>query len=191
VIASRAGLAAGAFFAVALLAGCSTLKPVTLDASASFDAHGRMSVHYKDLKGGKEDTVFGRFEWIEHGPTVDLALLDPLGQGIATVHAAPGDAVLKLADGREFHGASADLLTQEALGYTVPVEGLRSWLVGRSSVAGKKPEANPDGGLMLKEAGWTIDYPAPEMPPRRIDLHYSGPDIALDLRLAIEEPSLS
>ena len=188
--ASRTGLLAG-LFALSLLSGCSTLEPLHADASASFDAHGRMSVHYKDLKGGKEDTVFGRFEWIEHGATVDLALLDPLGQGIATVHAAPGDAILKLADGREFRGQSADLLTRQALGYSVPVEGLRSWLVGRSSMPNKAPVPNPDGGVMLQEAGWTIDYPVAEMPPRRIDLHYLGPDIALDLRLAIEDPNPS
>ncbi len=186
MIASKAGLAAGVL-ALALLSACSTLKPRPADASASFEAHGRVSVHYKDWKGGKEDTVFGRFDWIEHGSTVDLALLDPLGQGIATVHAAPGDAVLKLSDGREFHGASADLLTREALGYTIPVEGLRSWLNGRPSLANTKPEPNPDGGVMLKEAGWTIDYPTPDMPPKRIDLHYPGPEIALDLRLAIED----
>jgi outer membrane lipoprotein LolB len=190
VRASRAGLLAGVL-ALFALSACSTLKPVAADASASFDAHGRMSVHYKDLKGGKEDTVFGRFEWIEHGATVDLSLLDPLGQGIATVHAAPGSATLKLADGRELHGQSADLLTQQALGYTVPVEGLRSWLVGRSSLPNKVPEPNPDGGLMLNEAGWRIDYPALNMPPKRIDLHYLGPDIALDLRLAIEDPDPS
>ena len=189
-MASRAGRLAG-MLVVLMLSACSTLMPVRPDASASFDAHGRMSVHYKDLKGGKEDTVFGRFEWIEHGTTVDLSLLDPLGQGIATVHAAPGDAILKLADGREFRGQSADLLTQQALGYTVPVEGLRSWLVGRSSMPDKTPQPNPDGGLVLQEAGWTIDYPSPDMPPKRIDLHYLGSDIALDLRLAIEAPDPS
>ena len=118
-------------------------------------------------------------------------MLDPLGQGIATIHTAPGAATLKLADGREFHGQSADLLTLEALGYTVPVEGLRSWLVGRSSLPNKTPEANPDGGLMLKEGGWSVDYPSSDMPPKRIDLHYLGPDIALDLRLAIEDPNPS
>jgi len=185
---SSAGGHAGLWALAALLGACSTLATVKNDATSTFDAQGRMSVHYRDLHGGKEDTVFGRFAWIEHGNSVDLSLLDPLGQGIATVHAEPDDATLKLNDGRVFHGPSAEALTQEALGYSVPVTGLRSWLQGRSSVPGKAPVTGPDGALTLSESGWTVEYPNAQMPPRRIDLHYPGPDIALDLRLAIEAP---
>jgi outer membrane lipoprotein LolB len=186
--AARAGQRAGWLVVCALLAGCAGLATVKNDTSSTFNAEGRISVHYKDLKGGKEDTLFGRFDWVEHDRTVDLALLDPLGQGIATVHAEPDNATLKLNDGRVFHGPSAEALTLDALGYTIPVTGLRSWLQGRSSIAGSRPGDNPDGGLVLKESGWTIDYPDKNMPPRRIDLHYPGPDIALDLRIAVEAP---
>ena len=176
----------GASCGLVLLAACSTLEVPKSDASASFDARGRLSVHYQELNGGKEDTVFGRFEWIEHGDIVDLSLLDPLGQGVATVHAAPGHAELKLSDGRQFEGTSADQLTREALGYTVPIEGLRSWLLGRASVPGSAPVPGKDGGLDLKEAGWSVHYPAVTMPPRRIDLSYPGPEVALEIRIAIE-----
>ncbi len=173
---------------ICLFAACSTLQVPKADTSASFDAHGHLSVHYRELDGGKEDTVFGRFEWIEHGSSVDLALLDPLGQGIATVHAAPGHAELKLNDGRQFQGSSADQLTREALGYTVPVEGLRSWLQGRASTPGGVLVVNQDGGVDLQEAGWRVHYPDASIPPRRIDLSYPGPDVALDIRIAIEAP---
>ena len=171
-----------------LLSACSTLQIPKLDASASFDAHGRLSVHYRELDGGKEDTVFGRFEWIEHGDTVDLSLLDPLGQGIATVHATPDHAVLRLSDGRQFEGTSADQLTHQALGYTVPVQGLRSWLLGHASTPGGTLVPDKDGGLDLKEAGWSVHYPESALPPRRIDLSYPGPEVALDIRIVVEAP---
>lgn len=168
------------------LAGCATAPHVDSDASATFDTHGRLSVHYRDFASGKDDTVFGRFDWIEHGKTVDLSLLDPLGQSIAIVHAEPAHATLRLADGRTFEGNSAEDLTKEALGYTVPIAGLRSWLLGHADEPSDIPAKDADGAIVLHEMGWTIRYPDASLPPKRIDLSYPGPGVALDLRLAIE-----
>jgi outer membrane lipoprotein LolB len=179
-----AGLVAG--FIWLLCAGCTTLRPAEHDTRATFYTHGRLSVHYRDLQSGKEDTVFGRFDWVEHGSTVDLSLLDPLGQSIAIVHSEPGLATLKLSDGRTFEGASAEDLTQQALGYMVPIAGLRSWLLGHAEDAALKPSVDADGALVLHEMNWTVRYPDATLPPKRIDLSYPGPGVALDLRLAIE-----
>jgi outer membrane lipoprotein LolB len=180
-------LAAG--FAVSFLLASCALFPTkhTLQADSSFEAHGRISVHYHDFASGKEETEFGRFDWIEHGNVVDLTLLDPLGQGIATVHAEPHAATLKLANGQQYRGSSADDLTQNALGYTVPIEGLRGWLTGKPSIAGDAMTLDADGGMTLRESGWMVHYPSASMPPKRIDLTFPGPGVALDIRLALEE----
>jgi len=170
-----------------LFAACAMLEaPKAPDPSATFSTQGRLSVHYHDFASGKEDTVFGRFDWTEHGRDVDLSLLDPLGQSIAMVHAEPDHATLRLSDGRTFEGASAEDLTREALGYPVPVAGLRAWLLGRANDPSIKPTTDPSGALVIHESNWTIHYPDAGMPPRRIDLSYPGPGVSLDLRLAIE-----
>jgi outer membrane lipoprotein LolB len=189
VLSRATGLVAG--FIWLFCAGCSTLRPAPHDTDATFYAHGRLSVHYRDLQSGKEDTVFGRFDWVEHGSTVDLSLLDPLGQSIAIVHSEPGRATLKLADGRAFEGDSAEDLTQEALGYTVPIAGLRSWLLGHAEDPALKPSVDADGAVVLHEMNWTVKYPDATVPPKRMDLSYPGPGVALDLRLALEAPDAS
>jgi outer membrane lipoprotein LolB len=186
VLSRATGLLAGVIWL--LCAGCSTLGSAQHDSSATFYSHGRLSVHYRDLQSGKEDTVFGRFDWVEHGSTVDLSLLDPLGQSIAIVHSEPGSATLKLSDGRTFDGTSAEDLTREALGYTVPIAGLRSWLLGRAEDPSLKPSIDADGALVFHEMDWTVKYPDAVLPPKRIDLSYPGPGVSLDLRLAIEAP---
>jgi outer membrane lipoprotein LolB len=139
-----------------------------------------------------EETVFANFDWSERGPDVDLDLLDPLGQSIARVRAAPGASTLTLRDGRVFSGPSPEALTLQVLGWTLPVGGLRAWLEGRAA----NPETplatlDADGNRRLVENGWTIVYMKEEgvSQPRRLNLSYPGPGISLDLRIVIDTRS--
>jgi outer membrane lipoprotein LolB len=180
-----------------VLCGCASLgldqKPLHLgDTGFDRELTGRISVHYQSLSTDQQETIFANFDWSEHGSKVDLDLLDPLGQTIARVRAAPEMTTLTLNDGRVYSGVTPEALTAQVLGWTLPVEGLRAWLEGRPL----HPEAadssiDADGNHRLVEEGWTIVYTleAGDTAPRRLNLSYPGPGVALELRIVVDSRS--
>ncbi len=185
------------------LAGCATLPSANESRLAGARSiEGRLSVRYKDLAGGKEDALSGRFEWTQRGDEIELSLLDPLGQTVALIRSAPGRSSVAFRDGRKVEGATPEALTQDTLGWTVPLSGLGSWLDGRAA-AGSSAVMLADGGL--RQDNWTIRFVRDEdtsksasdaatntatgAPPRRIDLHYPGPPAEIEMRLVIDQRS--
>lgn len=157
---------------------------------------GRLSVRYKDLASDKEDALSGRFEWTQNGDDIELGLLDPLGQTVALIRSDPQRSSITFRNGRKVEGATPEALTQETLGWTVPLRGLGSWLAGKPA-AGSTAVALDDGGM--RQDNWTIRFvrdPSPpagdvaeRSAPRRIDLHYPGPPAEIDMRLVIDQRS--
>ena len=182
------------------LAGCATIPSANNQGGLAGvrSIEGRLSVRYKDLEGGKEDALSGRFEWTQRGDDVELSLLDPLGQTVALIRSAPGRSSIAFRDGRKVEGATPEALTQDTLGWTVPLSGLASWLDGRAA-AGSPAVTLADGGL--RQDNWTIRFvrdettgkravdAATSAPPRRIDLRYPGPPAEIEMRLVIDQRS--
>lgn len=173
----------------ALAAGCASnpQSPRELQRGAE-SIDGRISIRYKDLASGKEDALSGRFAWVTTGDALELRLLDPIGQSVALVETAPGRATVTFRDGRKVEGIDAESLTQQTLGYALPLHGLRSWLAGRAA-PGSDVSRLPDG--RLRQDGWTIRFVAPDdaatgQPPRRIDLEYPGPPAEIEMRLVVD-----
>lgn len=181
---------------VMLLAGCSTITPkqppVGQEVAAERALAGRISVHYRVFETSREETVFANFDWAERADDVDLSLLDPLGQTIAQVHSTPLASTLTLRDGRVFRGDSPEALTNEVLGWTLPVRGLRAWLAGHPAETATPPGAtDAEGNRRFEEDGWTIVYPDDKAGtlPRRVNLTYPGPKIAIDLKIIVDTRS--
>lgn len=194
---------ASAAWLLFFLAGCAAIPSANenrLAGARSID--GRLSVRYKDLASGKEDALSGRFEWTQRGDHVELSLLDPLGQTVALIRSDPGRSSIAFRDGRKVEGATPEDLTQDTLGWTVPLSGLASWLDGRAA-AGSPAATLADGGL--RQDNWTIRFvrdedaskvagsaainAAANTPPKRIDLHYPGPPAEIEMRLVIDQRS--
>ena len=149
---------------------------------------GRLSVRYKDLASGKEDALSGRFEWTGRGDDVELILLDPLGQTVALIRSDPDHSSITFRDGRKVEGATPEALTQDTLGWTVPLRGLGSWLDGRAA-SGSAAVTLDDG--RLRQDNWTIRFvregESSKSPlPKRIDLFYPGPPAEIEMRLVID-----
>jgi outer membrane lipoprotein LolB len=92
--------------------------------------------------------------------------------------------VLTTAEPREYSARDAEALTEEVLGFRLPLSGLADWIRGRpSDEAAAKVERDEQGRLRaLEERGWKIEYQEYEGKlPSRMRLTY--PDI--ELRLAI------
>jgi outer membrane lipoprotein LolB len=189
--AARA-VAAG-MFAIALTA-CNTLPPGALDRTVQGQTiEGRMSVRYKDLASNKEDASSGRFVWTTSGDELELSLLDPLGQTVALIHSNKERSSIVFRDGRKVNGATPEALTEQTLGWTVPLRGLRYWLAGQPDRDGSVTRLD-DG--RIRQDNWTIrfqrdDGAAADALPKRIDLIYPGPPAEIELRLVVDQRSAS
>ena len=142
-------------------------------------------MRYKDLASGKEDALSGTFRWTERDDDIELALLDPLGQSVALIRSSPSGSTLTFRDGRRVDGATPEALTREALGWTVPLRGLRTWLDGKPAGGATATPLEADG---FRQDNWTVRFQKADGTdkPRRIDLSYPGPPAEIDLRLVVD-----
>jgi outer membrane lipoprotein LolB len=169
-------------FALALLLGaCAEMQFLQPLQDLDFELGGRIALQYGDNAGS------GNIAW-RHGARSDEMLLSsPLGQGIARIVRDGNQVTLTSQDGREHRASDAESLTEQVLGFRLPLVGLADWVRGRAAPA---PAAAPtresrdgEGRLLeLEQAGWQIEYQAYEGDrPTRLRVRYPG----LELRLAI------
>ena len=171
----------GAAAALLLLAACATPEFLFPAADAEFELSGRIAVRYRDDAGS------GNISW-RHGARADEMLLtSPLGQGLARIVRSGDQVVLTAQDGREFKAADAESLTEQVLGFRVPLRGLADWVRGRPAPApAPAMQRNDASGRLaeLEQAGWRIEYLEYQGGlPSRLKLSFPG----VELRLAISE----
>ncbi len=162
------------------LAGCAELQTASFERPV-FELHGKLAAR----EG--EDGFSGNIAW-RHGERADEVLITtPLGQGVARIVRDPNGVVVTTAEPKEYRGPDAESISQEALGYRLPLAGLADWVQGRlsSKLPSGRIERYPDGrAKRLEQGGWTIDYlDYANGRPSRLRLSYPG----LELRLAVTE----
>jgi outer membrane lipoprotein LolB len=166
-----------AVLAGAWLTGCAELAFLMPAQDLEFELSGRIAVHYRD------QAASGSLAW-RHAPRADEMLItSPLGQGIARIVRERDAVVLTTPDGREHRAADAESLTEQVLGFRVPLAGLADWVRARPAPGPSRVRRAADGRLeLLEQAGWRIEYLefAGER-PSRLKLSYPG----LELRLAV------
>jgi outer membrane lipoprotein LolB len=157
-----------------------TLLPV----QAAFEASGRLSA-----KHGTEGLA-ANFQWRHESARDELELVSPLGQTIAVLTGDGAGVRLQAADGRVLTAGNWTALTEQGLGWPLPVDGLKYWMQGAARVGAPfTSEAGADGrAAVLRQDGWTIVYqgyretPSAGWRPSQMTLSY--PEV--DLRLAID-----
>jgi outer membrane lipoprotein LolB len=187
--------------AIVAISGCASVKPQgpsTSNAATAVTAqtqrayHGRFAVQYADQYGHQQN-VYGNFDWQETGDTVTLQLRNPLGQTLAIVTSSPASATLELPNRQPLTADNVSTLMQNALGFTLPVEGLRYWLqpsAAPTSRAKTIPDPNQQSRLKeIQQDGWTIDYlayaDAPATGVKRVNLVREQPP--LDIKLVLDQ----
>jgi outer membrane lipoprotein LolB len=187
--------------AVVALAGCASVKPQgpsTSNAATSVTAQtsrayqGRFAIQYND-QNGQQRNAYGNFSWQETGDTVTLQLRNPLGQTLAIVTSSPSAATLELPNRQPLTADNVTTLMQDALGFALPVEGLRYWLQPSPAPTSRaKTEKDPEQPSRLKQItqdGWTVDYlayaDAPSTGVKRVNLSRSEPP--LDIKLVLDQ----
>jgi outer membrane lipoprotein LolB len=166
-----------------LLAACATPQFLLPAADAEFELAGRIAMRYRDDAGS------GNIAWRHASRSDEMLLTTPLGQGMARIVRRGDEVTLTAQDGREFKAADAEALTDQVLGFRLPLIGLADWVRGR---AAPKPAPEPKrerrdaaGRLAeLEQSGWRVEYlEYAGALPSRLTLTYPG----LELRLAISE----
>lgn len=184
-----------AFFCALLLAACaSPLRTANMPVRAEvrdFSLSARFALRY-EVNGTAAQNGSGRLEW-QHRTTGDQVLLsDPLGRGLAELEIAPGQSVLRLADGQRRTASDATALLEEALGIPLPLADLPGWLLGRGGAGAILHSDNLGRPLALQQGEWKITYSyddgdgegASGALPSRLVLQRGA---MLELRLRIEE----
>jgi len=155
---------------VTLLSACaSTAHQVTMSADSSarnqthlqrnakiqqFSLQGRIGVqtNSKGFSGG--------LQW-QHSPTNDdIALFSPLGGQVAQITKSSDQITLTDANGKQISAANAEMLTYNALGWSLPLTGLSDWSLGRPSSSPIQASTWDEQGLLttLNQDGWKIEF---------------------------------
>lgn len=164
--------------AATLLAGCATTGPQSQATVAPYQEtvslEGQLIVNYD--RDGKRETLTGKFAWNQKPGLIDVALMNPLGQTMATIAVTPRQATLTQSNGQSRSAADIDTLTAQTLGWSLPVNGLRDWMQGHATMAGgQRFAASPANHSVTTADGWRLTFVTWQDPnaakpiPKRID----------------------
>ena len=145
-----------------LLSGCATQAILPQVPEATGDLRGFV------LRGRVAVQTEGRgysagLRWSREGGIDHLRLLSPLGTTLAELEVGDSGAVLRHSDGETVTSSNVEVLAGEALGWEVPLRGLRHWILGRRNDSLPVAEEVRDerGRLvLLRQEGWQIRFPA-------------------------------
>lgn len=174
---------------VSLLAGCAVLptsapEPAQLSRNAldDFIIEGRFSLRQD------EQNHSGRLRWKHVGGSDEVLLASPFGQGVAEIVADARSASLTTSDSKTYSAADTESLTEQILGYRLPLSLLADWVRGRlvpERVAERDAFGRP---LAMRHEDWRVAYEydsdAPDALPGRLFAERIG---VFELRLRIDE----
>lgn len=172
------------FLVLMLLAGCAT-APVTVlrapQVDAPFAFNGRVLIKHN----GQRDS--SGIHW-EHHVRDEILLLGPLGYTVGRINRDSRGATLEDASGKRYAASDAESLMQEALGWQLPLSGLRHWVVAQPTPdAEYLAERNTSGQMsVLRQQGWEIRYsryagPALDALPLQLDMRREGFSVLLQI----------
>jgi outer membrane lipoprotein LolB len=138
-----------------LAGGCAQLAA---PPEKGFELAGRVAVRYEGKAGTESAT--GRVQWRHSDAADDLLVTNPLGQGVARILRGADGVRLETSDGRTYRAPDAEALTQEVLGWRLPLNGLADWMRGRPR-PGSSADVQPgeDGRpFSIRQDGWNVEY---------------------------------
>lgn len=102
----------------------------------------------------------GKLSWQHSNASDDISLYSPLGGQIASIKKMADSVTLEDANGNSISAVDAETLTQNALGWKLPLTGLADWSLGRPTPGPVIASTWDDQGhlITLKQDGWHIEY---------------------------------
>jgi outer membrane lipoprotein LolB len=175
-----------AILVCAAFAGCAAPggpAPAPERVANAFAIDGRVAVRYG------EESLSGRIAWTHAPDRDDLRLASPLGNQLAEIVRDPGGVTLTDSAQSRFGAPDVETLTEQRLGWRLPLGGLIDWVRARPGVGG---DAQRDGAgrlTRLREAGWDIAFDYADDTarlPRRLIMGYDRSERPLEIRLVID-----
>jgi outer membrane lipoprotein LolB len=188
----------GALLTLATLAGCRTLPPAPLNPSAPWAARRPQlqALEHFQLKGRVALSAGGNgfnanLRWSQQQARSQIALEGPLGVGGMQITADGAQLDVVTAHGERISNEAARAELTARLGFDVPLESLRYWVLGVPDPA-QPAEESLDGAQQrlatLIQDGWHIAYndytsAAGEILPSRMTLERES----VRVRLLVED----
>jgi outer membrane lipoprotein LolB len=141
-------------------------RQALLSAQRDWRFRGRIAIRH-----GEQGWQAG-LNWRQRHRRFDIEVQDPLGRKVAQLDGDAGSVTLTTSDGETARAADPERLMQRVLGWSLPVSGLRYWVLGVPDPEGSRPRLELDeaGRLSrLTQDGWAVEYRRYE-PGTRVDL---------------------
>ena len=151
--------------------------------STSFVLEGRLSVRYG------EDSLAGKIAWSHQPLRDDISLASPLGNQLAQITRDATGVVLTDSRQQKVRALDAETLTEQQLGWRLPLSGLTDWVRARVSANGEARRDSAGRLMRLSEAGWEIEFAYESEAarlPRRLIMSYERALRPLEIRLVID-----
>ena len=145
------------FWVCLLLTGCAVIEEQQAPAGLigdAFHVSGRVSVKY-----GAE-AASGKITWQHDAAGDDLLFSTPLGQGVARIVRRDDRVSLTTSDQKVYQASDVETLTEQVLGWRLPLAGLPDWVRGRAAV-GAPAQTRLDSSQRLAElrqSGWLVEF---------------------------------
>ena len=165
--------------AVSILGACTALPEHGAAPPGGFELSGRVAIR------NAKDSGSAKIFWRHSSDADEMLITSPVGQGIARISRDGRLFTLVTSDSKEYRAPDAESLTEEALGWRLPLSGLSDWVQGRASPDRPAGLSGPAGeGLEVRQDGWTILYEEfREGRPFRLRLSREG----IEIRLIVDE----
>ena len=177
-----------------VLAGCAT-KPTetTTTADCELSRTGRFAVKTEQF-GRDPEAVQGGFTWEDYGVRLNLDLTNPFGTVLARVMVIQGASTLTRPNGEVLQASTPDELVELVLGQSIPVQGLREWLLldmpARALTLMTKVTRDPEGRVQsFIQNGWRVERSRfDDLGPRMLVMNRESQGKTIQIRLVIDNP---
>lgn len=178
-----------------LLAGCAALPAQKQAEPAAYNAHLQRLIKIESF--GLEGRIgvltetkgfSGSMRWHHRPDGDDIAFYSPLGTQLGELE-KNADGVTLTTSQKTFHAEDAEALTQQTLGWSLPMSGLSDWVLGRPAKGDAEILAWDTAGHIarLRQNGWEIEYPAYQTTPGlQLPTKIVLKSRKLDLKLVVE-----
>jgi outer membrane lipoprotein LolB len=131
-------------------------------------------------------------DWQQKGDDYQIQLNGPFGAGKVRLVGNTDGVVLRDSDNQTFYADKPENLLQERTGVTMPVEGMRYWIVGLSTPQQTKPPKLDLQGRIasLEDNHWRVKFrrytevSGLQLPDK---IFISKPDQDINVRLVVDE----
>ena len=185
---ARCGRCFGLAVSLLALSACATLPTPSGVLATQRETRQTFALEARFSLRNNNQNYSGRLSWQHDGANNTLLLASPLGQGIAEIVTDSAGARLTTSEGKVYAADDTETLTQQALGYALPLARLTDWVRG-GGVDGDVMRRDAQGRVLARRnVEWSVEYgyesDDPEALPVRLVVGHAG---GLELRLHIDE----